>query len=29
MQKILLMEDDAALGQGICLALKDSSVYDI
>ena len=26
MQKILLMEDDAALGQGICLALKDSSV---
>ena len=26
MQKILLMEDDAALGQGICLTLKDSSV---
>ena len=26
MQKILLMEDDAALGQRICLALKDSSV---
>ena len=26
MQRILLMEDDAALGQGICLALKDSSV---
>ena len=26
MQKILLMEDDAAMGQGICLALKDSSV---
>ena len=26
MQTIMLMEDDAALGQGICLALKDSSV---
>ena len=26
MQNILLMEDDAALGQGICLTLKDSSV---
>ena len=26
MQKILLMEDDAALGQGICRTLKDSSV---
>ena len=26
MQMIMLMEDDAALGQGICLALKDSSV---
>ena len=26
MQTIMLMEDDAALGQGICLALKDSCV---
>ncbi len=26
MQMIMLMEDDAALGQGICLALKDSCV---
>ncbi len=26
MQKILLVEDDAALGQGICLTLKGSSV---
>lgn len=26
MQRILLMEDDAALGQGICLTLKDSSI---
>ena len=26
MQKILLLEDDTALGQGICLALKDSAV---
>lgn len=26
MQNILLLEDDTALGQGVCLALKDSAV---
>lgn len=26
MRKLLLLEDDAALGRGICLALRDSDV---